>query len=66
MLPKEYNWFITHPEIENKYSGEYIAILGESIVSHGINLKEVLKEAEQKGEKPYIHKVPQSEKELVV
>ena len=66
MLPKEYNWLLNHPEIETKYSGEYIAIIGESVVSHGKDFKKVLSEAEKYGEKPYIHKVPHKDKDLVV
>jgi hypothetical protein len=66
MIPKEYNWLIAHPEIGSKYSGEYIAIIGESIVSHGKNFKEVLENAEKYGTNPYIHKVPLQNKELIV
>ena len=39
MLPKEYNWFLRNPEIETKYAGEYVAIIGESVVAHGRDLK---------------------------
>lgn len=48
MLPKEYTWFINHPEISAAYSGEYIAIIDESVVAHGKNFKQVLEEAEKK------------------
>ncbi|MFQ5754061.1 MAG: DUF5678 domain-containing protein, partial [bacterium] len=47
MLPKEYNWLLKNPEIETKYAGEYIAIIGESVVAHGKDFKKVLKEAEK-------------------
>ena len=66
MLPKEYNWLLKNPEIETKYIGEYIAIIGESIVAHGKDFKAVLKEAEKHGKEPFIHKVQSSNKELVV
>ena len=66
MLPKEYNWLLSHPEIEKKYSGEYIAIIKESIVSHGKNFKKVLAAAEKYGKEPYIHKVQHKNKDLVV
>lgn len=66
MLPKEYNWLLSHPEIDKKYAGEYIAIIGECVVSHGKDFKKVFKEAEKRGEKFYIHKVPHQDKELVV
>jgi hypothetical protein len=66
MLSKEYDWFLTHPEIETRYAGEYIAIIGEEVVAHGKDFKEVLKEAEKHGEAPLIHKVPDADKDLVV
>ncbi len=66
MLPKEYNWLLNNPEIERKYAGEYIAIIGEAVVAHGKDFKQVLQEAEKYSKGPYIHKVPSSDKELVV
>jgi hypothetical protein len=65
-MSTEYNWLIKNPEIEMTYAGEYIAILGESVVAHGRDFKKVLKEAEKQGDAPFIHKVPSSDKELVV
>lgn len=32
MSDMEFNWLIAHPEEAEKYPGEYIAIVGESIV----------------------------------
>ncbi|MFQ6116062.1 MAG: DUF5678 domain-containing protein [bacterium] len=66
MLPKEYNWLLNNPEIQTKYASEYIAIIGESVVAHGKDSKEVLKQAEKHGKEPFIHKVPSSDKELIV
>ena len=66
MLPKEYNWLLSHPEIETKYAGEYIAIIGESIAAHGKNFKEVVKDAKKNKEAPYIYKVQPLDKALVV
>ena len=57
---------MSHPEIETEYPGEYIAIVGEEIVAHGKDFKQVLKEAEEIGKVPFIHKVPFLDKELVV
>lgn len=65
MLPKEYTWFLKHPESVAQYSGEYIAIVGEEIVAHGKNFKAVFRAAEKRGT-PYIHKVPRADRELVV
>lgn len=66
MIPKEYNWLLMHPEVENQYAGEYIAIIGESIVAHGKDFQKVLKEAEKYGKEPFIHKTFSSDKELIV
>ncbi|MBI4553470.1 MAG: hypothetical protein HY710_14490 [Candidatus Latescibacteria bacterium] len=66
MLPKEYSWFLTHPELETQYTGEYIAIIGEAVVAHGKDFKTVLQEAERHGKAPFIHKVPAADKDLVV
>lgn len=66
MSLKEYNWLLNNPDIETKYAGEYIAIIGESVAAHGKDFKQVLQEAEKQGKEPFIHKVSSSEKELVV
>lgn len=47
MRSKELSWLLSHPEVENKYAGEYIAIAEDSIVAHGEDFKQVLKEAEK-------------------
>jgi hypothetical protein len=50
-----------------KYPGEYIAIVGESIVAHGKDFKAVLAAAEsQTGQEPFIYKVPLADREVVV
>lgn len=66
MLPKEYSWLISHPEIESNYAGEYIAIVDDSIVAHGKNLKQVMIEAKKINNNPFIHKVFSSDKVIVV
>ncbi len=66
MIPKEYTWLLMNPEIETQYAGEYIAIIGESIVAHGKDLQKVLEELEKHDAEAFIHKVPSSDKELVV
>jgi hypothetical protein len=64
---KEFNWLITHPEEAQKYPGEYIAIVEESIVAHGKDFKAVLAAAEsQTGKEPFIYKVPLADREVVV
>ena len=46
MSDTEFNWLIAHPEEAQKYAGEYIALVGESIVAHGKDFKAVLAAAE--------------------
>ena len=55
-----------HPEIETKYPGEYIAIIGKNVVSHGKDFKKVFREAEKHGKEAFIHKVPYKDKDLIV
>jgi len=62
----ELNWLLSHPEIEEKYAGEYIAVASDRIVAHGKDFKKVLEEAEKVVKEPFIHKVPPLDKELVV
>ncbi|MFQ5864872.1 MAG: DUF5678 domain-containing protein [bacterium] len=66
MTNKEYNWLLSHPEVETQYGGEYIGIVGDSLVAHGKDLKEVLKKAEETGKEPFIYKVPHADKLVVV
>ena len=65
-MPKEYDWLLSHPEVETKYAGNYVAIVGESIAAYGKDFKEVLKKAENNGKEPFIHKVPSLDKDMVV
>lgn len=39
---EEYSWLIKHPEIEEKYTGEWIAVHGKKVVAHGFELEKVL------------------------
>ena len=66
MLKKQYNWFLEHPDVEEKYAGEYIAIVSNQVVAHGNDFREVLEEAKKYGEEPLFHKVPAADKEQVV
>lgn len=65
-LPKEYNWWLSHPEIISEYEGEYIAIVDEEIVAHGKDLHAVLEEARKTGKEPLIDKVETSDKAIVL
>lgn len=67
MSDTEFNWLIAHPEEAQKYPGEYIAIVGETIVAHGKDFKAVLAAAEsQTNKEPFIYKVPPADREIVV
>jgi len=66
MRDREFDWLLSHPEVEERYVGEYIAIVGDRIIAHGKDFKEVLEEAEKAGGEPVIHKVSPVDKELVV
>lgn len=61
MREKEQIWLSAHPEINKKYRGEYIAVIGEKIVAHGKKLADVIRQAEKIEKKPLISKVPQAE-----
>ncbi len=66
MLNKEYEWLLSHPEVEIEYAGEYIGIVKDSLVAHGKDFKEVLERAEKTGKEPFIYKVPPVDKLVVV
>ncbi|MDI6735537.1 MAG: DUF5678 domain-containing protein [bacterium] len=57
----EHNWLAKHPEITQQYRGEYVAVIGEKIVTHGTNLDEVIDKAEKIEELPLVAKIPKDE-----
>lgn len=57
----ESNWLAQHPEIDQQYRGEYIAISGQRVIAHGKNLKEVMSEAQKTDPNPLISKIPSEE-----
>jgi hypothetical protein len=65
MPNRELDWLVLHPELEENYVGEYIAIVGDRIVAHGKDFKKVLEDGEMADQEPFIHKVPPLDKELV-
>src|SRR5438045_2121798 len=66
MHEKEFDWFLQHPELEEEYSGEYIAIVNQVVVAHGKDFASVLEEARKHGDEPLFHKVPAADKEQIV
>lgn len=65
MESSDFGWLVSHPEIGDEFSGEYIAVADTRVVAHGSDLKEVLAEAEKICEDPLIHKVPPRDRDLV-
>lgn len=57
-MEQEHKWLVSQVDLESKYAGEYIAIVEESIIAHGRNLKKVLEAGRRGGKEPLIHKVP--------
>lgn len=51
---KEYAWLIQHPEIEEKYKGEWVAVSEEKIVAHGRDLEKILEQTSQLSHPPHI------------
>lgn len=54
-------WLSEHPEIQEKYRGEYIAVSGKKVIAHGKHLREVMKRAKKTDPDPLICKVPTQE-----
>lgn len=51
---KEYSWLSQHPEIEEKYMGEWIAVHAEQIVAHDKDLQKVLKDTSHLEPPPHL------------
>lgn len=51
-------YFGSYPRDEDKYLGEYIAVVRDKIIAHGKNLKKVFEQARKVAEEPLLVKVP--------
>lgn len=58
-MSKEFRWISKHPEEKAKHKGEYIAIVGERIVSYGKDALRVLAQAKRASRDPLLIKVPE-------
>lgn len=58
---REFEWLESHQEEKRKYKGKYIAVVGEKIVAHGVNLAQVIAQAKNFSEKPLIAAIPEGE-----
>jgi hypothetical protein len=63
---REFEWLESHQEEKRKYKGEYIAVVGEKIVAHGINLAQVIAQAKKLSAKPLIAKIPEGEDLMII
>jgi hypothetical protein len=58
MKETESSWLAQHPEIRQKYRGEYIAVSGQRVLAHGKILKDVMDQARKTDPDPLLCKVP--------
>lgn len=67
-LLKEHEWIKKHPEVIEKFSGQWIAIWQEEVVAGNDDLEEVAKKAGQThpGSKPLFFKVPRKDEEMYI
>ena len=63
---REFEWLENHQEEKRKYKGEYIAVVGERIIAHGVNLAQVIAKAKKMSEKPLIAAVPEGEELMII
>ena len=61
MKETESTWLAQHPEIRQKYKGEYIAVSGQRVLAHGNILKDVMDQAKRIDPDPLLCKVPAQE-----
>lgn len=55
---QEIHFFDTNPELERELAGQWVALDGETLVSHGSDLADVLRRARDAGHThPYITRV---------
>ena len=64
----ESEWISRHPDIIDKYTGKWIAVLKDRVVASGDTIKEVNRELIKKGiaELPLITKVPRDDEEMSI
>lgn len=51
---KDYSWLTQHPEIEEKYVGEWIAVHDGHVVAHGRDLDRIIKETSRFDPPPHL------------
>lgn len=68
MESKESKWISEHQEIISKYSGKWIAVLGNKLVGTADSIEEIQKKLHQKYTKelPLITKIPRQDEEMSI
>lgn len=69
MQSLESKWISKHPNIVNKYSGKWVAVLGDKgIIASGETIKELTEELKKKGilGLPLITKIPRDDEEMSI
>lgn len=52
---RELDWRRTHPEVLTRYQNEWVVLEGETIIAHGSNAAQVIRDAKSRGiQTPYI------------
>ena len=67
-LHLEHNWLVEHHKEAERYSGRWIAILGEKIVAHGKSFREAYRKAvrQHPGKVPLVTYVLKKSEELLI
>lgn len=56
---RELRFFEAHPELEQQFAGQWVALDGDELISHGSELAKVLQAAQDAGHPtPFITRVP--------
>ncbi|MBI5400081.1 hypothetical protein HZB07_05690 [Candidatus Saganbacteria bacterium] len=58
MKKKKKKYFGLYPRDEDKFAGEYLAVISNRILAHGKQLKKVIETAQKLAKEPLLIKVP--------
>ena len=57
-VKKDFQWIAEHPEINQQYAGEYIAVVSEKIVAHDKDFFRMIEKATTVDSQPLVYQVP--------
>lgn len=60
-MKKEYEFLANNSKLLSKHRGEWIAVVGKKIVSHGKRFEKVLEKAQEVAKEPVLLKIPKEE-----